>query len=155
MPARTFAECAAVLLDAQAINDPTLVDLMALRAQRVYRALIAHGAPLHQTGVALLSMAHTQGHRVVLRADSERRDVEPLLTLAGLEANVSLLHCSDDPPRGPAVSIVRAWQVIDQRMERLEVPRSARTAHEVSALAGMVAGEWAGKVTVAAAEEHP
>ncbi|MBA3919399.1 MAG: hypothetical protein C0516_12535 [Gemmatimonas sp.] len=114
-------------------QDFTRHDLVLLRAQRLYAGIIAHGVPLLPEGLGALHKAVAAGHRVVLRSDSERRHVEPLLALSGLETQVSLLRCSDDPPRGAGRSFDRSWQHIDERLQRLGIAPAQRIVHEVTA----------------------
>ncbi len=137
LPGRTLLEAATILLP-QATHDPTLAELVALRAQRSYRALVAHGVSFDRDGLARLHEAVRRGDRIVVRADSERRDVEPLLALAGLEHVVHLLRTSDDPPRGAAPSLTRSWQAIDQRLTNMSLGAGERTAWESS---GEAAGQ--------------
>ena len=135
LPGRTLLEAAAALLP-QAQHDPTLAELVALRAQRSYRALVAHGVSFDRNALALLHDAVRRGDRIVVRADSERRDVEPLLALAGLEHVVHLLRTSDDPPRGAGPSLTRSWQAIDQRLNSMSLRADRRTAWESSVETG-------------------
>jgi len=127
---RTMLEAALALFPTEAASDPTLPELVALRAQRAYRHLVQHGVPLRADMVRDIQDAIGQGTRVVVRADSERRDVEPLLAMASLEHQVSLLRCSDDAPRGPDASIGRSWQAIDARLTAMQQPAPQRIAWE-------------------------
>jgi beta-phosphoglucomutase-like phosphatase (HAD superfamily) len=131
LPGRAMAE-ALQQLDPTP-QDFTRHDLVLLRAQRLYAGIIAHGVPLVPEGLAALRDAVAAGHRVVLRSDSERRHVEPLLALSGLDTQVSLLRCADDPPRGAGSSFDRSWQHIDERLNRLGVAGAQRQVHELTA----------------------
>lgn len=127
---RTMLEASLALFPAEASSDPTLPELVALRAQRAFRHLVQHGVPLRADIVRHIQDAVVQGTRIVVRADSERRDVEPLLAMASLEHQVSLLRCSDDAPRGPGASIGRSWQAIDVRLTAMQQPAAERIAWE-------------------------
>jgi beta-phosphoglucomutase-like phosphatase (HAD superfamily) len=127
---RTMLEAALALFPAEAASDPTVPELVALRAQRAYRHLAQHGVPLRADVMRDIQEAIAQGTRIVVRADSERRDVEPLLAMASLEHQVSLLRCSDDAPRGPGASIRRSWQAIDARLTAMQQPAPQRIAWE-------------------------
>jgi beta-phosphoglucomutase-like phosphatase (HAD superfamily) len=132
LPGLTFAEAAMALFPAEASSDPTLPELVALRAQRAYRHLAQHGVPFRAEVIRALQEASERGVRVVVRADSERADVEPLLAMAGLEHQTAFVRCSDDLPRGPEPSLVRSWRAIDTRLDRMQQPVTARTAWETS-----------------------
>lgn len=131
LPGRTLLEAASQLLDGSA-HDPTLAELVGLRAQRSYRALVAHGVSFDQQALAEVHRTAERGDRVVVRADSDRRDVEPLLALAGLEHVVHLVRASDDPPRGSVPSLERSWQAIDHRLSSMSVDVRQRTAWETT-----------------------
>jgi len=131
LPGRALAE-ALQQLDPSP-DDPTRHDLVVLRAQRLYAGIIAHGVPLLPEGLQTLRSAVAQGHVVVLRSDSERRHAEPLLALSGLETQVSLLRCADDPPRGAGSSFDRSWQHIDERLQRLGIAMAERSLREATA----------------------
>lgn len=146
IPGRSMLEAAQLLLPTAA-SDPTLAELVAMRAQRSYRALVAHGVSFDRESLGLLHAAVGRGDRIVVRADSERRDVEPLLALAGLEHVVHLLRASDDPPRGVVPSLERSWQAIDQRLESLAITVSERTAWEAHAATAAVAKTVVSQVT--------
>ncbi len=130
LPGRTLLEASLALFPELATTDPTLPELIALRAQRGFRALVQHGVPLDQRALRRLQEAATRGDRIVVRADSERRDVESLLALAGLETSVSLLRCSDDAPRAPGASLQRSWEAIHMRLSDMGVGVPERTAFE-------------------------
>ncbi len=141
LPGRTFNETMAVavaglpaLQHEQIRDDLTLHDLIAMRAQRAWSAMVAHGVPLHD-GVLSRLQAHVgRGLRIVLRSDSQRREVEPLLRLAGLEDSMLFLRCADDLPRLAGVSSWRAsYEAIDARLDRHRLPHAQRIAVEVNA----------------------
>jgi len=132
LPGRTLLETSLALFPVQAASDPTLPELIALRAHRGFRALVQHGVPLDQRVLQRVHDTAARGGRIVMRADSERRDVEPLLVLAGLETSVSLLRCSDDAPRAPGASLLRSWEAIHARLLNMGVSVSERTAFETN-----------------------
>ncbi len=141
LPGRTFNETMAVavaglpaLQHEQIRDDLTLHDLITMRAQRAWSAMVAHGVPLHD-GVLSRLQAHVgRGLRIVLRSDSQRREVEPLLRLAGLEDSMLFLRCADDLPRLAGVSSWRAsYEAIDARLDRHQLPHAQRIAVEVNA----------------------
>lgn len=157
MPARTAALCEALAAEGLSYNedsvraalpgralaealqqldpspeDPTRHDLVLLRAQRLYAGIIAHGVPLLPEGTQAMRDAIAQGHLIVLRSDSERRHAEPLLALSGLETQISLLRCADDPPRSAGSSFDRSWQHIDERLQRLGIATAQCTVRELT-----------------------
>lgn len=132
LPGRTFLEAALTLCHELAATDPTVPELMALRAQRGYRALVQHGVSFHAELMAQVHTASAAGHRVIVRADSERRDVEPLIMLAGVEHMITLLRCSDDAPRGAGASLRRSWEAVHARLDNMGVGVTERTAFETS-----------------------
>jgi beta-phosphoglucomutase-like phosphatase (HAD superfamily) len=127
---RTMLEASLALFPAEAARDPTLPELIALRAQRAYRHLVQHGVPLRADVVRDMQDAIVHGTRIVVRADSERRDVEPLLAMASLDHQVNLLRCSDDAPGAPGASLGRSWQAIDGRLTAMQQPAAERIAWE-------------------------
>lgn len=146
VPGRTFSEAAAQL--AAGHDDPVVAELIALRAQRLFGALVAQGVPWHPEAVLALRAQAGRGTRLVVRADSERRHVEPLLTLAGLDALVHLVRCSDDPPRGGDPSLVRSWAAIDARLARLGIPAAERTAWEPTDVTAAAAAPYVGHASI-------
>lgn len=130
---RTLLEAALALFPHHAVHDPTLPELVALRAQRGFRQLVQHGVPMRPDVLHLMQQATVRSVRLVLRADSERRDVEPLLAMAGVEHTLSFVRCSDDLPRGPDASLARSWHAIDARLRAMRLEHPARTAWETAA----------------------
>lgn len=130
VPGRTMFEAALQLCSAAGERDPTLPELVALRAQRAYRQLVQHGIPLHPEVLGELRAAAARGTRLVLRADSERRDVDPLLAMVGLDPLFALVRCSDDAPRGQEPSLARSWRAIDDRLRNMRQDVTMRTAWE-------------------------
>lgn len=121
---RSIAETVREYLSLQAspgtLVDETTVDLVALRAERAAAALGSRGALLNVIVRDKLRRAAAVT-RIVVRADSRRREVEPLLVLAELDSIVSLVRCSDDaaatlsPSVGHA-SLERSYAHIARRM---------------------------------------
>ncbi len=139
LPGRTFAESMAAAIDVlpalqhdRLRHDVTGHDLIVLRAQRSWAAAVAHGVPLRDGVADRLQAAVARGVRIVLRSDSQRREVEPLLRLAGLEDVMLFLRCADDLPRLAGVtSLQSSYEAITARLERQRLPRTLRTAIEV------------------------
>jgi beta-phosphoglucomutase-like phosphatase (HAD superfamily) len=121
LPGRTFDEAAALLLGVRGEQDPTLVHLVALRAQRGYRALVKQGVPFHADVIAQVRDGAARGIRIVVRADSERCDVEAILALSGFDTTLGFMRCSDDQPRTVGGSAEQSWRVIAQRLRQLGV----------------------------------
>lgn len=132
LPGRTLLEASLALFPDHAASDPTLPELVALRAQRAYRHLVQHGVSLRADVITRLREASSLGTRVIVRADSERRDVEPLLAMVGLDHAINVLRCSDDAPRGPGASLVRSWQAIGDRLHGMQISMTARTTIETN-----------------------
>ncbi|WP_411278476.1 hypothetical protein [Gemmatimonas sp.] len=140
LPGLTFNEAMSVAIEQlpalrheRIRNDVTLHDLIAMRAQRAWSAVAAHGVALRDGVLSRLETAVARGLRMVLRSDSQRREVEPVLRLAGLEDCMLFLRCADDLPRLAAVPTLQAsYDAIDARLDRLRIPRTQRDAVEVS-----------------------
>ncbi len=125
------------------INDITLHDIVALRAQRSWSAAAAQGVPLREGVLPTLLQRVAAGTRVVLRSDSQRREVEPLLRLAGLEDSISFVRCSDDAPRvAGATTLVSSYEAIDQRLSRQQIARHERIAVEYDDAASALAAQF-------------
>lgn len=150
LPGRTIAEAVDLLLRND--RDPTQTELVSLRAQRHYAARLAQGVPFDGSVLRMLVARADGGTRIVLRADSMRREVEPQLTLAGIEHHIALLCCADDRPSGP-IAIERArldglsagdaqsasstyatllcsWRSIDRRLDAMRIARAQRSCIE-------------------------
>lgn len=140
LPGRTLSECVAaavnalpVLQHARLRDDLTLHDLIALRAQNAWATAVAHGIPLREGVAARMAGMVSQGVRIVMRSDSQRREVEPLLRLANLEDSTLFLRCADDLPRRVGVTSLQAsFEAIDARLDRQRLSREQRDAVEVS-----------------------
>jgi hypothetical protein len=153
IPGRTFVEAArtqlAMLLPDHAGELPpleTLADLAALDAGRRYRDLLSNGISLRPGVQRWLSTLASSG-RLVARADSARRDVEAMLSLAGLDAAFAFVRCSDDTPRqAGAASVDSAWIAVDRRLLAVGVPAANRMAIEIAGLALDAARPFAARV---------
>ncbi|MEP6764999.1 MAG: hypothetical protein ABJB66_11835 [Gemmatimonadaceae bacterium] len=77
------------------VVDETSIDLAVMHAERGFAALAAHGFSLNLRGRDLLQRSASVT-RIVVRADSKRREVDFMMQLARLESSVSMVHCSDD-----------------------------------------------------------
>ncbi len=113
------------------VVDATVRDLTVLRARRGYGAMVAQGLPLC-VGARDWAASHAALHgRLVLRADSARREVERMLDFSGLADLVSFVRCADDFPRvAGARSLISSWQAIERRLLGQGVSLSACTAIE-------------------------
>lgn len=93
LPSLSLAE--AVRAAANSSVDETTLDLASLRAERAISELGSRGAALNVTVRDKLRRAAAVT-RIVVRADSRRREVDELLVLAELDSVVSFCRCSDD-----------------------------------------------------------
>lgn len=94
LPARSISE-AVRLAAASAHADETAIDLAVLRAERAMSEFGLHGGVLNAALADRLRRAAAVT-RIVVRADSNRREVDALLALADLSATVSFTCCADD-----------------------------------------------------------
>ena len=85
--------------------DETAIELATLRAERAVADVTSRGATLNMAVRTRLQRAAAVT-RIVVRADSIRRDVEPLLVMAELDSIISFVRCADDGiPRAPRTSV--------------------------------------------------
>ena len=75
LPGRTFEEAVDALVGD---SDPTVAELVALRAQREVSMRLARGVSLAMHAHAFVEAQRAMGAKLVLRTDSLRRDVESL-----------------------------------------------------------------------------
>ena len=99
LPSRSIAEAVREiqgnLSPLAADIDETTLDLVVLRADRALAGLASSGASLNvKLGERIRRAASIT--RIVLRADSRRREVDELLRLTELDALVAMTRCSDD-----------------------------------------------------------
>lgn len=118
--AETIRECLSNGVSSNTAIDETTLDLAVLRAERTAADLSSRGAVLNVAVRDKLRRAASVT-RIVIRADSRRRDVEPLLALAELDAIVSFVRCSDDaatssPQSTGHSSLERSYAHIARRM---------------------------------------
>jgi phosphoglycolate phosphatase-like HAD superfamily hydrolase len=130
--------------------DETTRDLVVLSAHQAYRRQLMHGVSCVPSVVERLHQAARAGERVVLRADSSRSDVAPLLSALGLEPFVTWVRASDDAG-GPSVpagtsSVERSWQAIGERLRRWQCEAAQVEVHESCAVAAAAATPFAHKV---------
>ncbi len=130
--------------------DETAVDLACLRAERAFAAAVTHGFSLNMQARNLLQRAAAVT-RIVIRADSKRREVESLLQLAGLDGSVSMIRCSDDQRSATtslsnANSITRSYDLIAGKLANnaglLGEAGTIGIALEIGANAQAVARKW-------------
>jgi hypothetical protein len=176
LPGRTLGECAAHLLSTRDAvrTDPTRLELVTLAADRAASAQLRAGVRLEPAPLIGIERALQSGVRVLLRSDSRRVDVEPLLALSGL-GDLITLRCSDDPATPTMVatpahrasptsaippvepestdeharsyaSLIRAWRAIAQRLDQLRIAAPQREAHEASTEAAAIAASFVGTV---------
>lgn len=113
--------------------DHTLRDLAVLRARRGFSAMVAQGLPLRDGAVAWIAARAASHGRVVLRAESARRDVERIVAFAGIEDIVSFIRCSDDLPRALGVPSAEAgWMAVAARLATQRIALDHCAAFECS-----------------------
>ena len=134
MPGRTFQEAMAAAVVQLPMwqqpplrDDVTMHDLAVLRAHRAWSTMVAQGVPWQHGALTRLQAMVAQGLRLVVRSDSQRHEVEPVLRQADLIDGIRFLCCADDPPRRVGVSMLQtSHEAIDARLSRLGVPRAQR-----------------------------
>jgi beta-phosphoglucomutase-like phosphatase (HAD superfamily) len=102
--------------------DETLLDIAALRAARMLSTAMRQPVLLVPTAAEWIRRASLHA-RLVVRADSERAHVEPVLAAGGLADCISILICADDlPSAGTDIPVfVRAWKLIAERCKAIGV----------------------------------
>lgn len=124
IPSHTFYECCRLLAPAA---DETTCDIIALRAQQQYALRVSQGVDLVATAMSTLLSAQQSGARIVLRADSNRREVEIVLRQWDMEFAFNIVRCADDLPRTPNVSSVESsYHAISARLDALRVSGERR-----------------------------
>ena len=145
LPGRSFQEAAVALIGDK---DQTLTDLVGLRAQRTASSHLARGVLLAPNVHAYVDAQRAAGVKLVLRADSLRRDVERVLQLTDLEHAFTLVRCADDLPRVSGTSTLEgSYAVISKRLDALRV--GDRSAIECTVHAADVARRLIGRATSA------
>jgi phosphoglycolate phosphatase-like HAD superfamily hydrolase len=130
--------------------DETTRDLLVLTAQRAYHRRLAHGVTFRPSVVARLRQAALSGERVILRADSARSDVAPLLAVLGIEPLVTWLRASDDPS-APSMtagipSVEHSWRAIGARLDRWHCDPTRVDVQESCAVAAAAAAPFAHRI---------
>lgn len=115
--------------DAQIIADPTLITLIAMDAHARFAEWLRDGAEFHPEWASTVSTV-TNGNagRVILRADSRRRDVVPFLERWHLHDLFAMIRCADDPPIATSQyrsTLCRSWEAIIDRFTRWGIDQSA------------------------------
>ena len=129
--------------------DATLRDLAVLRARRSYTAMIAQGLPLRDGAADWIALRAASHGRVILRADSARRDVERLIAFTGLQDVVAFVRCADDLPRPLGASSPEcAWAAIAGRLATQRVALDQCVALECSDVSAAVARKYLSDVLV-------
>lgn len=147
LPGRTLHECIRHVLSRIASRagrelDETLVDIMGLQAQRAFSGRILQGIDLMPSALAIIHWAQAHRVRLVLRADSHRRDVEGVLRQWDLESAFTLVRCADDLPRTMNDSTVyTSYVAIAARLDALDVG-ARRVAWECAPYAQESAGQF-------------
>ncbi len=132
LPGRALFETVELLLGP---TDPTLADVVVLRAQQHISQRMAQGVALTPNARPWIDAHQSAGARLVLRADSVRRDVERVLQLTDLEPTFTMVRCADDAPRiRNASTLESAYGEITRRLDASRVS-TGRTAFELGAYA--------------------
>ena len=144
LPGRSLYEAVDLLT---APTDTVLIELATLRAQQWVSTRMAQGVVITEFARTMLSAVAT-GTRIVLRADSLRRDVEPVLRFAALDDAFTFVRCVDDSPKLPvATSLESSYAEITRRLDVLRVS-AERTAIEADHRVAVVARPYVGSVHV-------
>lgn len=116
------------------LTDPTLLTLMALDAHARFASWLQDGAEFHtQWGEMVSGVTNGKFGRVILRADSRRRDVIPFLERWHLHDLFAMIRCADDPPIATSTyrsTLCRSWEFILDRLTRWGVDQSHVTLYE-------------------------
>ncbi|MBC8088437.1 MAG: hypothetical protein H7Z40_14310, partial [Phycisphaerae bacterium] len=127
LPSRSIAETVRAVVAPQTENrrslahniDETSLDLAVLRAERSLSALNSSGVVLSMKLAERIRSAASVT-RIVVRADSRRREVEELLRLTELDPLLAMTRCSDDAAGVPRVenesTLRRSYAQIVARM---------------------------------------
>jgi beta-phosphoglucomutase-like phosphatase (HAD superfamily) len=125
--------------------DPVAIDLASLRAERTYAAFAVQGLPLVDGASSFVQDVASRA-RIIVRADSQRREVARTLAMISLDEHVAFMHCSDDVTLRSADtkdatqrSVGAAYRRIIDRLMARGIPVSACVAYEP----GDLAREWA------------
>lgn len=138
----------AVELSVPSPEDPVLTQLVAMRAQRIFSQRLAQGIDFDADILALIDARSADGWRIVLRSDSLRREVEPQLSLAGVDHLVAFCRCSDDQAphisssTTPHSSLEKSWLAIDARLTSMHIAPDNRESMESSSQTAAVAAVY-------------
>lgn len=114
--------------------DPTLLTLIAMDAHARFAEWLRDGAEFHPQWTEMVSaVTHGNAGRVILRADSRRRDVIPFLERWHLHDLFAMIRCADDPPIATSQyrsTLCRSWEAIIDRFTRWGIDQSAVTLLE-------------------------
>lgn len=155
LPGRSLWEASEFLVES---GDHTLVDLVALRAQRTVSQRVAQGVSLAPHAREWIEGQRSTGTRLVLRADSVRRDVERVIQLAELEFAFAMIRCSDDLPHTRGVSSLENSNLaIARRLHGLGVSRrqTAVVSRLLSAGSGHLCSVSDGTIAERLSDEGP
>lgn len=146
LPGRSIDE--AVELGVSSPEDPVLTQLVAMRAQSIFSRRLAQGIDFDADILALITAQSADGWRIVLRSDSLRRDVEPQLSLAGIDHLLAFCRCSDDQTphtsasTTPHSSLEKSWLAIDTRLTSMHIAPGNRESMESSSQTAAVAAAY-------------
>ncbi|GEM_PF-1559508 len=128
LPSRSIGETVRAVVVAQVAHtrmvahnvDETSLDIAVLRAERSLSALASSGAVMHVKLAEQIRRA-APVTRIVVRADSRRREVDELLRLTELDSLLAMTRCSDDAASGQrmdarASTLRRSYSQIVGRM---------------------------------------
>jgi beta-phosphoglucomutase-like phosphatase (HAD superfamily) len=146
LPGRSLTRLARAIVGNTAAADPTLVELVALHAQRAISQRMRQGVDISPLARMWLEQQALRGVRVVLRSDSIRADVDRTLRMFELEALFGFVHCADDPiaatVRGAfAGTLKRSYASITDRLDGRE-KTSDRVAYESGDYATSIASAF-------------
>jgi len=149
LPGRSLTDVARAVVGATAAaQDPTLVELIALHAQRAISQRMRQGVDLAPLAHAWLEQHVLRGVRVVLRTDSIRADVDQSLRMFELLSLFSFVHCADDPiaatvRRSSGGSLKQRYASITGRLDGQD-RTTDRVAYEASDYAAAIASPFVG-----------
>lgn len=114
MPVRAAVRAALALRGVH--NDETRVELATLRAERRFAELVETGVSLVEGAIPLIESLH--GHtRLGIVSRASRREIEPLLSLAGIDQSFEFVIADDDPypPKPSSASYAGALERLGRR----------------------------------------
>lgn len=129
-----------------AADDPTVAEIARLRAERTFAQRISRGLLMQPGGLALVQALRTQV-RLALVTRASRRDVDFVLTLAGLADTFTCVVTADDRIEGKPSPAPYAL-ALDRLMRTTPIVRGEALAFE-DARPGIRAARAAGLRTVA------